>query len=43
LIVDCDSGARGDGFTIGLITGPPAVERIFELTNPRAHLPFIDP
>ena len=43
LIVDCDAEARRDGFTIALISGPPAVERIFELTNTRAHLPFIDP
>jgi anti-sigma B factor antagonist len=43
LILDCVSGARRDGFTIALIPGPPAVERIFELTNTRARLPFINP
>jgi anti-anti-sigma factor len=43
LILDCDCEARRDGFTIALIPGPPAVERVFELTNTRAHLPFIDP
>jgi anti-anti-sigma factor len=43
LILDQDSEARRDGFTIGLIAGPRAVERVFELSNTRAELPFIDP
>ena len=42
LILACDAEARQDGFTIALIPGPPAVERIFELTNTRGRLPFID-
>jgi hypothetical protein len=42
LILTCDAEARQDGFTITLIPGPPAVERIFQLTNTRAQLPFID-
>jgi anti-sigma B factor antagonist len=42
LILACDAEARQDGFTIALIPGPPAVERVFELTNTRALLPFID-
>ena len=42
LILACDAEARQDGFTITLIPGPPAVERIFQLTNTRAQLPFID-
>ena len=42
-ILECDAEARRDGFTIALIPGPPAVQRVFELTDTRAHLPFIDP
>jgi anti-sigma B factor antagonist len=42
-ILECDAEARRDGFTIALIPGPQAVERVFELTNTRSHLPFIDP
>ena len=41
--LNCDAEARRDGLTIALIPGPPAVERIFELTHTRARLPFIDP
>ena len=43
LILDRDAEARRDGFTLALIPGPPAVERIFELTKTRTHLPFINP
>jgi anti-sigma B factor antagonist len=42
-ILTCDAEARRDPFTIALIPGPPAVQRVFELTNTRTHLPFIDP
>jgi anti-anti-sigma factor len=42
-ILECEAEARRDGFTIALIPGPQAVERVFKLTNTRAHLPFIDP
>jgi anti-sigma B factor antagonist len=43
LILDYDAEARRDGFTMALIPGPQAVQRVFELTNTRADLPFIDP
>jgi anti-sigma B factor antagonist len=42
-ILECDAEARRDGFTIALIPGPTAVQRVFELTDTRAHLPFIEP
>ena len=35
-------GGRQDGFSIALIQGPPAVQRIFVLTG-TTDLPFIDP
>jgi anti-anti-sigma factor len=42
-ILNCDAEARRDGFTIALVPGSQAIERVFELTSTRAHLPFIDP
>ena len=41
-ILEYDAEARQDGFSIGLIQGPPAVHRIFVLTGTTGHLPFID-
>ena len=41
-ILKYDAEARQDGFSIGLIQGPPAVQRIFVLTGTPGHLPFID-
>ena len=40
-ILDWDAESRQDGFTIALIPGPPAVRRIFELTNTDTLLRFI--
>jgi anti-sigma B factor antagonist len=37
-----DAEARQDGFSIALIQGPVAVQRVFELTGTTDHLPFID-
>ena len=31
------------GFTVAVIPGPAAVQRLFELTNTTEHLPFVDP
>ena len=42
-ILDADTEARQDGSSIALIQGPPAVQRIFELTNTDTHLRFIEP
>ena len=33
---------RQDGVTMALLPGPPAVQRVFELTDTADHLPFID-
>jgi anti-sigma B factor antagonist len=41
-ILECDAQARQDGFAIGLIQGPRAVQRVFDLTGTTAQLPFID-
>jgi anti-sigma B factor antagonist len=35
------SAARQDGFEIGFAPGPPAVQRVFELTGMTEHVPFI--
>jgi anti-anti-sigma factor len=41
LILRWDAEARQDGFSIGLVPGPPAVQRVFELTGTANALPFI--
>jgi anti-sigma B factor antagonist len=41
-ILRYDAEARLDGFSIELIQGPAAVQRVFELTGTTDHLPFID-
>jgi anti-anti-sigma factor len=41
-ILACDAEARNDGFSIALIPGSPAVQRVFQLTNTEVHLPFIE-
>jgi anti-sigma B factor antagonist len=35
--------AQQDGFEIGFAPGPPAVQRVFELTGTSEHVPFIRP
>ena len=35
------AAAQQDGFEIGFVPGPPAVQRVFELTRVSEHLPFI--
>lgn len=42
-ILECYAESRRDGFTMALLPGPPTVQRVFELTDTTAHLPFIDP
>lgn len=42
-ILDYDAEARRDGFTLALVPGPPAVQRVFELTRTVGRLSFIDP
>lgn len=42
LILTHHSQARNNGFSISLIRGSSAVQRVFELTGTTARLPFID-
>lgn len=39
-ILRYDAEARQDGFSIALIPGPPAVHRVFQVTQTEARLPF---
>ena len=41
-ILEYDAQARNDGFSIELIRGSHAVQRVFDLTSTTAQLPFID-
>jgi anti-anti-sigma factor len=41
LALKWDAAAQQDGFKIGFAPGPPAVQRVFELTGMTEHLPFI--
>jgi anti-anti-sigma factor len=43
LALDLDAAARGDGFRVELIPGPPQVQRIFDLTGALDQLPFVMP
>ena len=42
-ILECEAESRQDGFAIALIQGPPAIRRIFELTNTDTLLRFVEP
>jgi anti-sigma B factor antagonist len=41
-ILDMDAAARQDGFSVALVRGPRAVQRVFDVTGTAAHLRFID-
>jgi anti-sigma B factor antagonist len=41
-VLELDAEARQDGFSIALVPGPRAVQRVFELTGTTARLRFID-
>jgi anti-anti-sigma factor len=41
-LLECYAESRNDGFAIALRPGPPAVQQVFELTDTRRHLPFVD-
>jgi anti-sigma B factor antagonist len=43
LILQLDSDARKDACEFAIIIGPPAVQRLFELTGTAEHLPFRPP
>jgi anti-anti-sigma factor len=40
LILAMDAAARGDGFSIAVVPGPPAVQRVFETTGTVGVVPF---
>ena len=42
-LLSYDAEARQDGFTLALIPGSRAVQRIFDLTSTTSLLPFIEP
>ena len=41
-ILESHAQAAREGCSIAVISGPPAVQRIFELTETQTHLPFVD-
>jgi anti-anti-sigma factor len=41
-ILDMDALARQDGFSVALVPGPPAVQRVFEVTGTAGHLRFVE-
>ena len=41
LMLSLDAQARQDGFSIVLVPGPSAVQRVFEVTCTEAALPFV--
>jgi anti-anti-sigma factor len=42
LVVEADMNAARNGTRFAIIAGPPAVQRIFEVTGLCRHLPFVD-
>lgn len=42
LLLDADAAARRDGFSLTIVPGPPAVQRVFVVTGTLDHLPFAD-
>jgi anti-anti-sigma factor len=42
LLLAVDADARRDGFSIALVRGPAAVQRVFEITGTADVLPFTD-
>ena len=43
MILLWDMRARVDGFAFRLIAGPPAIQRLFDLTGTTVQLDFVDP
>jgi anti-anti-sigma factor len=42
-ILEYHAQSEQHGLSIALISGPPAVDRVFAVTSTRAHLPFVEP
>ena len=43
LVLRWTDAGRADGFTVGFLPGPPAVQRVFEVTGTVEHVAFLDP
>jgi anti-sigma B factor antagonist len=43
VVLDAHSAADRDGFDFGIVAGPPAVQRVFEVAGLGDRLPFVDP
>ena len=41
LLLSLDADARHDGFSLAVVPGPAAVQRVFEITGTATMLPFI--
>jgi anti-anti-sigma factor len=41
-ILDLDARSRQDGFSVALVPGPRAVQRVFEITGTAPHLRFVE-
>jgi anti-sigma B factor antagonist len=42
MILEWDARSRADGFAFSLVAGPPAVQRLFDLTDTTTRLAFVD-
>jgi anti-anti-sigma factor len=42
VILEWDARSRADGFAFSLVAGPPAVQRLFDLTDTTTRLAFVD-
>lgn len=42
LVLDLDASARADSHTLALVAGPPAIQRVFEISGTLERLPFTD-
>jgi anti-sigma B factor antagonist len=42
LVLDLDASARADSHTLALVAGPPAIQRVFEISGTLDRLPFTD-
>lgn len=43
LILAWDADAQRDGFRFGVVAGPPAVQRVFDVTGVLDRVPFVEP
>ena len=43
LILSANAAARREGWSLQIVPGPPAVQRVFEICGVRDELPFVAP